>query len=247
MLLLDSRVMLKVIISNIAEEAIAKLNYHKLNKKTIRISWYNREPNNYRNNEDYNVFVKKLSKDTTHKEFHDYFSKFGNIVSAKLVEDDEGDVVGYGFVLYDASDAATKAISEGNGAEWKGKNIYVGQFIKNKPKKVPQFNNVYVKNIPKVFIIINYFSASVMKISKTSLEDLENSEVFLLENLIQDLLIKFLKKKENKSFHINMLSYASKILAQLEKLLIKYLIKKLMMLLIIKQWIRLLMFLLRIN
>jgi len=42
-----------------AEDAIIKLNYSKLGKKTIRISWYNREPNNYRNHPEYNVFVKK--------------------------------------------------------------------------------------------------------------------------------------------------------------------------------------------
>ena len=33
---------------NKAEEAMKKLNYSKLAKKTIRISWYNREPENYR-------------------------------------------------------------------------------------------------------------------------------------------------------------------------------------------------------
>jgi polyadenylate-binding protein len=134
-----------------AEEAIIKLNYSKLGKKTIRISWYNREPNNYRNNPDYNVFVKKLPKTVTHKEFHDYFSKFGNIVSAKLVEDEEGEIIGYGFVLYDNPEASALAIKESNGTEWKGKKLYVGQFSKNRPKRAPQFNNIYVKNIPKAW------------------------------------------------------------------------------------------------
>lgn len=132
-----------------AEEAIIKLNYSKLGKKTIRISWYNREPSNYRNHPEYNVFVKKLAKTTTHKEFHDYFSKFGNIISARLVEDEDGEVIGYGFVLYDQPEGASNAIKEANEVEYKGKKIYVGQFIKSKPKKAPQFNNIYVKNIPK--------------------------------------------------------------------------------------------------
>jgi len=90
-----------------------------------------------------------MNKNTTHKEFHDYFSKFGNIISARLVEDEDGEVIGYGFVLYDNPEAASLAIKEGNLVEWKGKKIYVGQFIKSKPKKAPQFNNIYVKNIPK--------------------------------------------------------------------------------------------------
>lgn len=137
-----------------AEEAINKLNYQKLSKKTIRISWFNREPNNYRNNPDYNVFVKKIPKDVNSKEFHDFFSKYGNIISARLVEDEDGDVVGYGFVLYDSPEAATLAIREGNNIEWYGKKIFVGTFQKNKPKKPALFNNIYVKNIPKVYRLI---------------------------------------------------------------------------------------------
>jgi polyadenylate-binding protein len=144
-----------------AEEAIAKLNYQKLGKKTLRISWYNREPNNFRNNPEYNVFVKKVDKNVTHKEFHDHFSQFGNIYSARLVEDDEGEVVGYGFVLYDSADSAALAIKECNNKEWKGKKLYVGQFVKNRPKKAPQYNNIYVRNIPKSWStedIKKYFS-----------------------------------------------------------------------------------------
>ena len=74
-----------------AEEAIKNLNYSKLAKKTLRITWYNREPNNFRNHPEYNIFVKKIDKTITPKEFHEYFAKFGNIVSAKLAEDGEGD------------------------------------------------------------------------------------------------------------------------------------------------------------
>ena len=134
----------------LAEEALIKLNYSKILKKSIQISWYNREPNNFRARPEFNVFVKKISKDVKPKEFHDFFSKYGNIVSAKLAEDDEGDNVGYGFVLYDNEEAAKNAIKQANGLDWKGKKLFVGQFIKNKPKKIPQFNTVYCKNLDKV-------------------------------------------------------------------------------------------------
>lgn len=127
-----------------------KLNYHKLNKKTLRISWYNREQNNYRDHPELNVFVKKIPKTVTSQEFHEYFSKFGTVVSARLVEDEEGENLGYGFVLYDNKIGADLAIREGNESELKGKNIYVGTFIKNRPKKFPKYNNIYVKNIPLV-------------------------------------------------------------------------------------------------
>jgi RNA recognition motif-containing protein len=52
-------------------------------------------------------------------------------------------------VLYDSAEGAEKAIKETNGIEWKGKKLYTGPFIKNKPKKPIAFNNIYVRNIPK--------------------------------------------------------------------------------------------------
>ncbi len=157
-----------------AEEALNKLNYTKLQKKTIRISWYNREPNNYRNVPEYNVFVKKIAPTVTAKDFHEHFSKFGNIISARIVEDEEGDVVGYGFVLYDKPESAMLAIREGNNMEFHGKKLGVGQFLKNKPKKAPQYNNVYVKNIPKV--TIKSFNRRIFhkKTLKTILENMEH-------------------------------------------------------------------------
>ena len=132
-----------------AEEAIAKLNYSKLVKKTLRISWYNRDPNNYRQHPDYNIFVKKIDKKVTHQEFHDHFSQYGNIISAKLAEDEDGESMGYGFCLYDSADAAKKAIEGTNGVEWKGKKLVVCQFVKGREKKPVRYNNIYVKNIPK--------------------------------------------------------------------------------------------------
>ena len=132
-----------------AEEAISKLNYKKLAKKTLRISWFNREANNCRNRPEFNIFVKRIPKGIDAKEFHDYFASFGTIVSAKLAEDDDGEAIGYGFVLYDSEEGAKKAIAECHDKKWKDKVLYVGQFEKNRPKKPVQFNNIYVKNIPK--------------------------------------------------------------------------------------------------
>ena len=144
-----------------AEEAIKKLNYSKLAKKTLRISWYNREPNNYRNKLENNIFVKKIPKEVTSKEFDEYFRKFGNIVSAKLAEDEEGESMGYGFVLYDSPEGAQKAIKECNEKEWRGKKLFVAQFQRNRPKQAPKYNNIYVRNIPKSWSetdIKKYFS-----------------------------------------------------------------------------------------
>lgn len=144
-----------------ADEAIKKLNYSKLAKKTLRISWYNREPNNYRSHPEYNIFVKKIPKGIGAKEFHDYFAKFGHIISAKLAEDEEGESMGYGFVLYDSEEGAKRAIEECHGKEWGGKKLFVAQFEKGRPKVPPRFNNIYVRNIPKSWTeneVKEYFS-----------------------------------------------------------------------------------------
>ncbi len=159
-LVLKANKKVKLLFNFLAEEALNKLNYHKLNKKTLRISWYNREQNNYRDHPEYNVFVKKISKTVTSQEFHELFSKYGNVVSARLVEDDEGENIGYGFVLYDSKQSADLAIREANNLDWKDKTLYAGPFVKNRPKKTPVFNNIYVKNIPMEFsedYILNYF------------------------------------------------------------------------------------------
>ena len=115
----------------------------------MRISWYNREPGNFRSKLENNIFVKKIPKEITPKEFDEYFRKFGNIVSAKLAEDEEGESMGYGFVLYDSEEGAKKAIAECHGKEWNGKKLFVAQFQKNRPKQAPKYNNIYVRNIPK--------------------------------------------------------------------------------------------------
>jgi polyadenylate-binding protein len=144
-----------------AEEALHKLNYSKLANKTLYISWYNREPGNLRTKIQNNIFVKKIPKDVTSKEFAEYFSKFGNIISAKLAEDEDGESMGYGFVLYDTEEGAKKAIKECNGQQWKDKKLFVAQFQQNRPKQPPKYNNIYVRNIPKTWTdkeIKEYFS-----------------------------------------------------------------------------------------
>jgi polyadenylate-binding protein len=135
-----------------AEDAMIKLNFSRIANKSMRITWYNRDENNLRNRVEFNIFVKSLSKTVSPKEFYDYFSKYGNIVSSKLVEDESGISLGYGFIQFDNENSAITAINQTHLVNFKGKSLYVAKFIKNKPKKTPQFNTVYVRNIPKVIL-----------------------------------------------------------------------------------------------
>lgn len=134
-----------------AEEALNKFNFEKIQgyKKTLRICWYNMDRSWAKNKEDVNIFIKKLSLRTTHKDLFNYYSQFGPIVSLKLAEDDEWESMGYGFVMFETPEAAEKAIKETHDKEFMGKSLWVGKFIKNKPKKAFEYNNLFVKNIPK--------------------------------------------------------------------------------------------------
>merc|ERR1719192_1328513 len=90
-----------------------------------------------------NVYVKNFGENLPDEKLEEVFSKFGKITSYKLVkdhdaEDKEGDDEGvnnsgdcknkgYGFVSFQDSESAQKAVEELNGTEMFGKTLYVGR------------------------------------------------------------------------------------------------------------------------
>ena len=146
-----------------AEQALREVNYSRLMNKTVRLAWYDREIGNAREKPENNVFVKNIPKNVSCKEFHEFFAQYGTIVSAKIAEDEEGDSLGYGFVLFYETESAKKAIEECHGKPWKNSKmkLYVCQLEKKRPRKPLRFNNLYVRNIPKDWDeekLKNYFS-----------------------------------------------------------------------------------------
>ena len=146
-----------------AEQALREVNYSRVMNKTVRLAWYDREIGNSREKPENNIFVKNIPREVTAKQFHDHFSQYGLIVSAKIAEDEEGDSLGYGYVLYDKSESAKKAIEECHGKPWKDSKmkLYVCQLERKRPRKPLRFNNLYVRNIPKDWDeekLKNYFS-----------------------------------------------------------------------------------------
>ncbi len=66
-----------------------------------------------------NIFVAKLSGDTTSEDLHDLFSSYGEVTSAKVIMDREtGMSKRFGFVEMSNDDDAQKAITELDQAEY---------------------------------------------------------------------------------------------------------------------------------
>jgi RNA recognition motif-containing protein len=74
------------------------------------------------------LFVGGLSWGTTDEGLHGAFSRFGEIVEAKVITDREtGRSRGFGFVTFANDDGATNAINEMNGTELDGRTIKVNE------------------------------------------------------------------------------------------------------------------------
>jgi len=111
--------------------------------------WSHRDPT-IRKSGVGNVFVKHLDKNIDNKSLYDTFSAFGNILSCKVMTDEEtGESLGFGYVHYQTQEAADNAIAKLNGMLLNNKQVYVGRFVPRAERSQEvQFTNLYVKGIP---------------------------------------------------------------------------------------------------
>merc|ERR1719391_1410463 len=125
-----------------------------------------------------NVYIKNFGEELGDEKLKEVFSKFGKITSYKVVKekdaaptDENGEIVadesgknkGFGFVSFEDSESAEKAVDELNGVEMFGKTLYVGRaqkkaerqqelkkkFEQLKLERLNRFQgvNLYVKNL----------------------------------------------------------------------------------------------------
>uniref|UniRef100_A0A8C1NA62 Polyadenylate-binding protein n=1 Tax=Cyprinus carpio TaxID=7962 RepID=A0A8C1NA62_CYPCA len=133
-----------------AERALDTMNFDVVKGKPIRIMWSQRDPS-LRKSGVGNVFIKNLDKSIDNKALYDTFSAFGNILSCKVVCDENGSK-GYAFVHFETQDAADRAIEKMNGMLLNDRKVFVGRFKSRKEReaemgaKAKKFTNVYIKN-----------------------------------------------------------------------------------------------------
>ena len=117
-----------------AAQAMADLNYKPLKGRALRIMWVQRDPTARRAAVG-NIFIKNLDAKVDSRTLMDAFSLMGPIVSSRIVADDAGKSKGYGFVQFETDAAAKRAVEEFNGAEFEGKQIFVGPFQRSQDRK----------------------------------------------------------------------------------------------------------------
>ena len=132
-----------------AKEARENLNMRNLNGKALNIMWHEKD-NSIRYNNTANVFIKNIPKDVKPREIFEMFNKFGEIISTKICEDEDGNLLGYGYVNYYNLDSAEKAIKELNKKEINGCKLEVTHFQKKNERFQNSIanNSIYIKNIP---------------------------------------------------------------------------------------------------
>ena len=134
------------------EKALDDLNYTAIKGRPCRIMWSQRDPAMRKTGQG-NVFIKNLDNAIDNKALHDTFSQFGNILSAKVAQDETGTSRGYGFVHYETGESATNAIKSVNGMLLNDKKVFVGHHIPKRDRMSKfeemkaNFTNIYVKNI----------------------------------------------------------------------------------------------------
>ncbi|XP_064229523.1 polyadenylate-binding protein 1-like isoform X2 [Aotus nancymaae] len=133
-----------------AERALHTMNFDVLKGKSVRIMWSQRDPSLRRSGVG-NIFVKNLDGSIGTKALYDTMSVFGNILSCKVVCDENGSK-GYGFVHFETQEAAERAIEQMNGLLLNGQKVFVGRFKSRKEReaelgaRAKEFTNVYIKN-----------------------------------------------------------------------------------------------------
>lgn len=187
-----------------AERALDTMNFTDIKGRPCRIMWSQRDPS-LRKSGVGNVFVKNLAPTVDNKGLFDTFSVFGNILSCKVANDENGASKGYGYVHYETAEAAQDAIQKFNGNSIDEYEVFVGPFVRRQERAgQSNWTNLYVKQFPvtwdeaKIKEIFSEFGqvASVF----VQREDTKSKGFGFVNFVEHESAEKALKELANKSF-----------------------------------------------
>ncbi|KAM3850472.1 polyadenylate-binding protein 1A-like isoform 2-T2 [Diretmus argenteus] len=133
-----------------AERALDTMNFDVIKGRPLRIMWSQRDTS-LRKSGVGNLFISNLDKSIDNNALYDTFSVFGNILSSKVVCDENGSK-GYGFVHFETHEEAERAIEKMNGILLKDRKVFVGRFKSRNEREAElgacarEFTNVYINN-----------------------------------------------------------------------------------------------------
>uniref|UniRef100_A0A1I7XYU7 RRM domain-containing protein n=1 Tax=Steinernema glaseri TaxID=37863 RepID=A0A1I7XYU7_9BILA len=102
-----------------------------------------------------NVYVKNFDLEVTDEMLNDAFKGFGTITSCVVAKNEDGTSRGFGFVAYETTEEAQKAIKEMKGKLMWGSNLYVAQFQKKTDRVAmlaEQMASMKIDREPRLFI-----------------------------------------------------------------------------------------------
>ncbi|WCJ31223.1 Polyadenylate-binding protein 2 [Euphorbia peplus] len=121
-----------------AKSAIEKLNGMLLNDKQVYVGPFLRkqERESVADKAKFNnVYVKNLSESTTEEELKEIFGEYGTITSLVVMRDGDGKSKCFGFVNFENSDDAARAVEALNGKTVDEKEWYVGKAQKKSERE----------------------------------------------------------------------------------------------------------------
>merc|ERR1711976_744876 len=151
-----------------ATKSIEKVNGKMLKEKKVFVGRFKSRVERIRENGERakqftNVFCKNLPAEWDEAKLSEIFGEYGNTLSVSLSVDESGKSKQFGFASYEKHEDAERAVSELNGKEYHGKNIYVGRAQKKaerqtelkhkfetmKRERIQRYQgvNLYVKNL----------------------------------------------------------------------------------------------------
>lgn len=133
-----------------ADKVRLEMNLRKIKGHSIRIMWDERD-NAFRYNTKSNLFVKNIPIKVTPREVYEYFLQFGDISSAKLNEDENGNHYGYAYITYYTPEDADKAINGTNNKQTWDATLEVSHFQKKNDRNNYYVQKLYISNFPATY------------------------------------------------------------------------------------------------
>jgi len=112
-----------------ANMAVSKVNNMKLRDKIVFVGHFQRRNDRPEGKERKfnNIFIKNLPHSYDDKKLEELFKPFGAITSAVVMRDAEGSSRGFGFVNFEESNNAAKAVESINETELEGHKVFCGR------------------------------------------------------------------------------------------------------------------------